>query len=135
MLCDSYRVFIAHFTSILDPSQAKKPSATLAGRAKNILKFLKSYKDVQFAHFMVDVFTPLAVLSKEFQKDHVTPEEALAAYEKCSLSLIELQTTVGPYQHKVIQAMAQKGEYTGQELQGFSTDTLLSTRELITGKV
>lgn len=125
---------MVHFSSILSESQEKKPGAGVAGRAKTILQFLKNFKDVQFAHFMVDALQPLSKLSRAFQKDSATSANAIAEMETCYLLLIDLQSSnIGPYPKRVIEAMAQKGSFRGEELEGFGADTLQEDRKSVTG--
>jgi hypothetical protein len=117
------------------PERSVKPSATVVGRAKNIVKYLKTYPDVQFLHFMCDAFQPLADLSLVFQGDGVTGCEAVEALETCMLRLVELKTTLGPKQKHVVECMVQAGNYQGQELSNFSLNTLEKERETVAGKL
>ena len=73
ILCTSFQVFIAHLEDQVSPERRRTPSATVVGRAKNILKYLRDYNNVQFVHFLCDVLQPLAHLSLAFQAVNLTP--------------------------------------------------------------
>ena len=45
----------------------------ISARAKNILRYLKEYENVQFMHFLCDALEPVSRLSLKFQEDQLTP--------------------------------------------------------------
>lgn len=128
-------MFVAHFEDMQSSERTVKPSAAVVGRAKNILKYLLNYNDVQFLHFMCDAFEPLAVLSLKFQTDDITVCQAVQAQETCYLNLVGLQTDLGPKQRFVVQSMVQTDKYQGRELRGYSFSTLEEERKVVTGKL
>ena len=66
-------MFVAHLEDQVSPERRPTPSATVVGRAKNILKYLCDFENVQFLHFLCDVLEPLTHLSLAFQADQLTP--------------------------------------------------------------
>ncbi|KAJ8383627.1 hypothetical protein AAFF_G00215980 [Aldrovandia affinis] len=66
---EGYPVILAHFEDMARLERRPKPSAAVAGRAKEVSSYLKDYDSVLF---LCDVLDHLATLSKVFQKDSVT---------------------------------------------------------------
>ncbi len=66
-------MFVAHLEDQVSPERKPAPTASVVGRAKNILKYLKEYDNVQFMHFLCDALEPIARLSLKFQEDQLTP--------------------------------------------------------------
>ena len=54
ILCTSFSAFVSHLEDQVSPERRPKPSASIVGRAKNILHYLKVYDNVQFMHFLCD---------------------------------------------------------------------------------
>lgn len=91
-LLKSYVVIVNHFE---DTIQGKKGTADVQGRAKNILKHLKSHKLLHYIHFICDVLAILAELSLQFQRDSCTLPDALSALETACLCLVALKQRPG----------------------------------------
>ncbi|XP_078810615.1 zinc finger protein 862-like [Oryzias latipes] len=132
ILCTSYKVFVAHFEDMVSSERRPQPSATVMGRAMNILRYLKDAKNLQFMHFWCDALEVLKILSEQFQRDNLTPGEAVQYQEACCAGLIELSLQPGVEQSKVIGSITSFSKYQGVELTNISADTLKKEREEIT---
>ena len=91
---ETYRVFVTHFEDIVEGG---KGSADVQGRAKNILKHLKSEKLMHFMHFLQDVLVILSDLSLQFQRDTCSIPDALESVETACLRLVALQQRPGEH--------------------------------------
>lgn len=100
------------------PERNLKPSETVVGRAKNILKYLQDYRNMLFLAFMCDALEPLHALSQRFQEDTLTACQAGEALFSCFLSLEELKQQPDLIMTEIVQAMAQTGNYKGVTLKG-----------------
>ncbi|KAJ8333912.1 hypothetical protein SKAU_G00412310 [Synaphobranchus kaupii] len=96
ILCTSYAVFVAHFEDQISPERTPQPSAAVLGRAKNILKYLKCHKNVQFMHFMCDTLDLLKTMSLQFQQND-TRYQTLITHIESRLGDLSTQSLVAKF--------------------------------------
>lgn len=126
---DTYRVFVTHFEDIV---QSKKGSADVQGRAKNILKHLKSQKLLHFMHFLQDVLEVLSDLSNQFQRDTCSIPDTLDALETACLRLVALQQKSGKHLQQFLDATTEQLTYTDFELSSSTlTDDQLTAKKSV----
>lgn len=89
VVCNKYKVIHAHMHQT---AVARNSSATMQGRAQNVIAKLESYKHVAFMFFMLDILDELQKLSLTFQ---VAVSDVKNALERTSLSLTALLARPG----------------------------------------
>ena len=70
-------------------------SATLQGRARNVVAKLESYKNLAFMFFMLDILDELQKVSLLFQKDEVAVSDVKNSLERTTLALNALLARPG----------------------------------------
>ena len=76
VLCDSYKVIIAHFEDMVSPERRPKPTTSVVGRAHQLLKVLKMYRSFMFTFFLCDTLDHLAFVN-------VIPARLLHSFRSC----------------------------------------------------
>ena len=98
------------------PGASPTPSAAVVGRAKNILKYLKDFENVQFMHFLCDVLQPLAHLSLAFQAYKLTPGEfcSCSCRQRRLITIYEccLQDRASPVKEPIIRFVLKVRHYS-----------------------
>ena len=84
VVCKNYKIIHAymHRTAV-----AATSSATMQGRARNVVAKLQSYKHVAFMFFMLDILYELQRLSLTFQNDEVAVSDVKNSLEWARLAL------------------------------------------------
>ena len=104
VVCKKYKVIHAHMHQT---AVAGNSSATMQGRAQNVIAKLESYKHVAFMFFMLDILDELQKLSLIFQKDEVVVSDVQNALERTRLSLTALLARPGANVRKFVRAVSQ----------------------------
>ena len=102
VVCKKYEVIHAHMHQT---AVAGNSSATMQGRAQNVIAKLESYKHVAFMFFMLDILDELQKLSLIFQKDEVAVSDVQNALERTRLSLTALLARPGANVRKFEQSL------------------------------
>ncbi|KAK7891788.1 hypothetical protein WMY93_023751 [Mugilogobius chulae] len=131
IVCDSYPVLLAHFEDMASPERHPKPSAAVLGRAKSVARYLKKFENVLFLHFMCDLLDHLGKLSKIFQKDNLTVDEAVESQETCVCNITALKLQMGPQMSQFYWSVTESDEYKGVPFDNPSLSTLKAERENI----
>ena len=92
VVCNKYRVIHAHMHQ---PAAAGNGSATMQGRARNVVSKLESYKHLAFMFFMLDILDELQKVSLLFQKDEVAVGDVKYSLERTTLALNALLARPG----------------------------------------
>ena len=129
VLCDSYKVIIAHFEDIASPERRPKPCASVVGRAHQLLKVLKTYRSFMFTFFLCD---HLAILSTSFQRDSLTASEAVESLESTFLHLEQMKYSMGP-RLKIAFQSSLDGNYKGVKLADYRSTILKDERKNVIG--
>lgn len=127
---EAYSVFVTHFEDIV---QGGKGTADVQGRAKSILKHLKSQKHLHYMYFLQDVLEVLSDLSLQFQRDTCSIPDALDALETACLRLIALQQRPGKYLQLFLEAVDDQHVFKGTQLSPctLTTEQLSSKKSLL----
>ena len=83
-LLAGYGPLLAHFEHT---AQAATASAEMVGRARMVVRHLKSLKSLKTMHLTLDILDALSMLSCRFQEDGVTVSECKQALELTYLTL------------------------------------------------
>lgn len=102
VVCNKYKVIHAHMHQT---AVAGTSSATMKGRAQNVISKLESYKHLSFMFFMLDILDELQKLSLTFQKDEVAVSDVKNALERTRLSLTALLVRPGANLRKFEQSV------------------------------
>jgi len=102
VVCNKYKVIHAHMHQT---AVSGNSSATMQGRARNVISKLESYKHVAFMFFMLDILDELQKLSLTFQKDEVAVSDVKNALERTRLSLTALLARPGANLRKFEQSV------------------------------
>ena len=97
VVCNKYKLIHAHMQ---ETAVAANCSATMKGRARNVIGKLESYKHVAFMFFMLDILDELQKLSLTFQKDEVAVSDVKNALERTRLALNALLARPGTHLRK-----------------------------------
>ena len=97
VVCNKYKLIHAHMQ---ETAVAANCSATMKGRARNVIGKLESYKHVAFLFFMLDILDELQKLSLTFQKDEVAVSDVKNALERTRLALNALLARPGTHLRK-----------------------------------
>ncbi|XP_060562819.1 zinc finger protein 862-like [Ruditapes philippinarum] len=126
----SYCVFVTHFEDIV---QGGKGTADVQGRAKSILKHLKSEKLLHYMFFLQDVLEILSDLSLQFQRDTCSIPDALDALETACLRLVALQHRPGKHLQVFVDALDDQHVFQGIQLSPctMSAEGLSSKKSLL----
>lgn len=113
VLLKAYKVFVNHFE---DTAEGRKGTADVQGRAKNILKHLKSQKLLHYMYFLQDVLEILKDLSLQFQRDTCSIPDALEALETACLRLVALKQRPGTHLQEFLDGVTADGMFQGVQL-------------------
>ena len=103
VVCNKYRLIHAHMH---ETAMAANCSATMQGRARNVVTKLESYKHVPFMFFMLDILDELQKLSLTFQKDEVAVNDVKNALERTRLALNALLARSGTHSRTFEQSLS-----------------------------
>ena len=84
VVCNKYRVIHAHMHQT---TAAGNSSATMQGKARNVVAKLESYKYLAFMFFMLDILDELQKVSFLFQKHEVAVSDVKNFLERTTLAL------------------------------------------------
>ena len=102
VVCNKYRLIHAHMH---ETAVAANVSATMQGRARNVVTKLESYEHVAFMFFTLDILDELQKLSLTFQKEEVAVSDVKNALDRTRMTLNALLARQGTHSRTFEQSL------------------------------